>query len=67
MIRLKNGGVVREVETQRESEFYQKLGYQVESQDTAGSAPDASSGGGSEEDADKEAKDSGKKTGAKEN
>ncbi len=30
MIRLKKGGVVREVATQHEADYYEKIGYSVE-------------------------------------
>jgi len=40
MIKLRNGGVVREVETQHEADYYEKLGYVIVSSDTAEKAPE---------------------------
>lgn len=57
MIRLKKGGVVREVATQHEADYYEKIGYSAE--DTEKTEP-------AENDGDKEPENSGKKTAPKE-
>lgn len=42
MIKLQKGGVVREVATQHEADYYEKLGYFAESSDTAENDPESS-------------------------
>lgn len=70
MIRLQNGGAVREVETQREADYYAGFGYKViASDEQEHDAQDGTDGGAAEGgsgDDDKKPGGSGKKGAAKE-
>lgn len=60
MIKIKNGGVVREVETQREADYYADFGYEVISTDQEEkTVPEDGAGNNSNE--DKKPGGSGKK------
>jgi hypothetical protein len=50
MIKLQNGGAVREVETQREADYYAEFGYKVVSQDEDTNDADSGTAEGTPED-----------------